>query len=207
MKLFTPASHRALNCDAYVIDTRRLARPLRLELITPPGAVVEALLQRVALMGKSVYAVRNRTFALFFRVDEGEFVLAATEPFHDGVQAALRDTLAEFGRVEEGEDFELAGSDLSPLVAYERGRVALFDVDATRAWLSLAGSRGMRILAATTSDAPDPDVFVDEQTVEQYLRRGEADEVQLDLDAAGEMSEAELERYLDDQLGEWEAKP
>ena len=206
MKLFTPATNRALNCDAYVIDTRRMARPLRLGLLTPAVAVVEALLERVALMGKSVYAVRNRTFALFFRVDDGGFLLASTEPFHDGVQAALRDALANFGEVEEGEDFVLEDCGLSPLLSYERGRVALFDVAATRDWLSLAGRRGMRILAATTTDAPDPDVFVDEQPAEQYLRHAEVDEVELDLDAAGEMSEAELERYLDDQLGEWEAK-
>jgi hypothetical protein len=206
LKLFTPATNRALHFDAYLIDTRRTARPLRLVLLAPPAAVIEALLDRIALMGKSVYGMRNRTFALFFRSDEGEFVLASTGPFHDGVQAALRDTLAAFGEVEEGEDFELAEGGLSPLLAYERGSVSLFDVEATRPWLSLAGRRGMRILGATTTDHPDPDVFVEEQTAEQHLRQDRVEDVELDLDAAGEMSEAELERYLDDQLGEWEAK-
>ena len=58
----------------------------------------------------------------------------------------------------------------------------------------------------TTTDDPDPDVYVDEQTAEQHLRTDRVGDVELDLDAAGEMSEAELERYLDDQLGEWEGK-
>ena len=41
MDLFTPATDRAQHCDAYLIDTSRSVRPLRLEALTPAETVIE----------------------------------------------------------------------------------------------------------------------------------------------------------------------
>ena len=90
MSLFTPVRHVALHCDAYLIDTSRVVRPLRVELATPPDLAVEALLDRVLLMGRSLSEVRDRTFALFGKLEGDVLVVAPTGPFHDGVLGALR---------------------------------------------------------------------------------------------------------------------
>lgn len=161
MSLFTPVRHVALHCDAYLIDTSRSVRPLRVELATPAGLAIEALLDRVLLMGRSLSEVRDQTFALFGRVESGELTVAPTAPFHDGVLGALRDTLAEFGAVTTGADTTAEASGLPALLAYERGRVSFFDAAPTRAWLTHAGNRALRILAPAYSHDPDPDLEIE----------------------------------------------
>lgn len=161
MDLFTPGTHTALNCDAYLIDTGRKARLFRLEPLVPAVTVVEALLDRVVLMGRSLHDVAEQTFALFFG---GTFTVAVTEPVHDGVATTLRAVLAEYGPVSGGEPVDLASSGLEPLLAYERGTVSFFLGEATRAWLPLAGNRGLRILAASLSHSTDTDIELPEVT-------------------------------------------
>jgi hypothetical protein len=62
----------------------------------------------------------------------------------------------------------------------------------------------MRILSATLSRAPDPDVYVGDLPVNEYLAAPE--EITLDLDAMSEMSDADLERLLNEQLEDWEKR-
>jgi hypothetical protein len=205
VKLFTLARDRAHERDAYLIDSGRNARSLQIEVLTPLEAVIEALLDRICLMGKSVYAVRNRTFALYVGERSGSFTAAVTEPFHDGVLGALRDTLGAFGKLRaDHADLSPEESGLVPLLAYERGKVSFLDTAETHRWLPLAGRRGMRILSATMSRAPDPDVYVGDLPAADYLAAPE--EITLDLDAMSEMSEADLESLLDEQLEDWEKR-
>ena len=200
MRLFTPAFHRMLHRDAYLVDTSRKVRPLVLEHAPDPAPVVAPLLERVHLMGKSFYAVRNRTFALFAAHRDGSFAVAPTEPFHDGVVAALQDALAAFGPVRRGED---APADaFTPLLAYERGAVAFFETPDTRAWAPLAGRRGLRVLAATPTHAPDADVYVGDVPAATYV--AEPDELTLDLDRLGDLPDDELNLLLDEQLKDWD---
>jgi hypothetical protein len=205
VRLFTLARDRAHQRDAYLIDSGRKARSLQIEVLTPLEAVVEALLDRVCLMGKSVYAVRNRTFALYVGERGSSFAVAVTEPFHDGVLGAIRDTLGTHGDLRAGhEDLDPGEHGFAPLLAYERGRVSFLVTAESRRWLPLAGRRGMRILSATLSRAPDPDVYVGDLPVNEYLAAPE--EITLDLDAMSEMSDADLERLLNEQLEDWEKR-
>lgn len=205
MKLFTPGHHRALHCDAYLVDTARLARPLRLSRLVDLAQVIEALLDRVVLMGRSVYAVRNRTFALFFEDRDDTLTVAVTEPFHDGVTGALRDVLGEHGPVHQPDDLDLQASVLQPLLAYERGAIAMFDTPATRALLPAAGRRGLRILACTTTREPDDGIEIGGVPVPAWLERQSVDEVALDLDAMAGLSDAEIDNLLDENLKDWDA--
>ena len=173
MELFTPATDRRLNCDAYILDSSRPVRPLIVRLLTPVEPVVEALLDRVLMMGRSVQEVRERTFALFAGLRDGRFVVAATGPPVEGILAALRDELRAFGDVETGPDMVAGASGLSPLLAYERGVVTFLDAPETHGFLPLVGRRGLRVVAATLSHAPAPEVHVGELTAEQYLARPE----------------------------------
>jgi len=204
VKLFTPGHHRDLHCDACLVDTARRARPLRLRRLVDLAQVVDALLDRVALMGKSVYAVRNRTFALFFEDRNGVLTLAVTEPYHEGVQGALRDVLSGFGPVHQPEDLDLHDSTLEPLLAYERGAVSVFDTPATRGLLSSAGRRGLRIQACTTTRRPDDAIEIDGVAASAWLERQTVDEIGLDLDATAGLSEAEIENLLDEELKDWD---
>ena len=162
VSLFTPAFDTALCCDAYLVDTARAARPIHLESAAPAERVVAEILDRTVLMGRSLFDVRGMTFALFVGRDEERFTLAMTEPVADGVLSMLRDALSSFGRAETGADCALEDAGLHPLLAYEEGRVSFFDSAATRAWRNLAGKRGLRILSATPSHDPDPDVEIRE---------------------------------------------
>ena len=160
MALFTPAFDTALSCDAYLVDTERDA--LLLEITTAQtGRVVEEVLDRTVLMGRSVFDVRGLTFALFAAQAPGRFLVAMTEPVAAGAFSMLRDTLASFGPLAESR-VALAESELHPLVAYEEGRVSFFDSAATRAWRPIAGNRGLRILSVTPTHDPDPDVEIRE---------------------------------------------
>ncbi len=161
MGLFTPARDMALFRDAYLIDTARLARPLEVALAAPAGDLIDALLDRVLLMGRSLHEVRQHTFALFAGERCGAFVVAPSEPFHDGIVASLRDLLADFGEVRTGADEPLDACGLCPLLAYEAGRVSFFDSPGTRRWLALAGRRGLRILGATLAHEPLVDLEIE----------------------------------------------
>jgi hypothetical protein len=130
--------------------------------------VIDELLGRVVLMGRSLYAVRERTFALFCGGGQ-DLVVAPTEPFHDDVLAVVRDALGGFGAVREEPDLPLDRSGLFPLLAYERGRVSFFDSRETRAWVPLAGRRGLRVLAATCAHAPAPHVLVGDVPAPDYV--------------------------------------
>lgn len=156
--LFLPVRDDALCTDAYLIDTYRRARPLGVDLVVPAEAIVEALLDRVVLMGRSPWDVRDHTFAVFGARDAGRFEIAVTEPYHAGVLAALRDTLAEFGPVATAPDAPLHEGARFPLLAYERGRVGFFDGPHTRAFVPLAGRRGVRILGSALAHAPHGDL-------------------------------------------------
>ena len=164
MDLFTPATHTSLNCDAYLIDTDRRARPLCLRPLVPHVTIVEALLDRVMLMGRSLHDGAEQTFGVFVGLGEKEFVVAPTEPFHAGVASTLRSVLLEYGPVSDNEPVDLATSGLEPLLAYERGAVSFFLGGATRDWLPLAGNRGLRIRAATLSHSTDTDLELPEVT-------------------------------------------
>ncbi|MHC4937548.1 MAG: hypothetical protein ACYTHK_01095, partial [Planctomycetota bacterium] len=148
----------ALGCDAYLVDTERTARPLRLATELPADRVVAEILDRTVLMGRSLFEVRGMTFALFVGADP--FTVAMSEPVADGVLSMLRDTLACFGAVTDGEPVRLEEAGLHPLLAYEEGKVSFFDSAPTRPWRAIAGNRGLRILAATPTHDPDPDVEI-----------------------------------------------
>jgi len=171
VRLFTPARDRALCRDALLIDTRRLARPLFLDAATPLEPVVEALLDRIALMGRSPLPVRGHAFALFFGAREGRSLFALTEPFHDGLVAALLDALAAFGAARAGGAEHLAAAALTPLLGLHEGRVVFFDSLATRPFHVLARRRSLRILGATPSHAPDRDVEVGGVPAPEYVGR------------------------------------
>ncbi|MEM8885428.1 MAG: hypothetical protein AAGD14_15280 [Planctomycetota bacterium] len=161
MALFTPAYDTALDCDAYLVDTTGPARRLRLRTELPVKRVVDEILERTVLMGRSLFDVRGRTFALFVGADDG-FSLAMSDIGAEGVWAMLLDALTAFGPVDVDPDATLEESGLHPLLAYEEGRVSFFDSAPTRPWRVLAGNRGLRILSATLSHDPDPDVEIRE---------------------------------------------
>jgi hypothetical protein len=158
--LFTPAFDTSLCCDAYLVDTQREASVLH--IATEQSArVVEEVLDRTVLMGRSMFDVRGLTFALFVARASGRFSVAMTHPVAAGALSMLRHTLAQFGPLEEAE-VPLEDSGLHPLLAYEEGTVSFFDSAATRDWRAIAGKRGMRILSSTPTHDPDPDVEIRE---------------------------------------------
>lgn len=85
--MFTPAFHRGFSCDALVIDAESSAVPLVLDADAPETTVVDAVLERVVLMSRSLHDVRRSTFGLFCGHRDGRLLLApaasgpATIPF------------------------------------------------------------------------------------------------------------------------------
>ena len=199
MQLFTPAWHNGLHCDAFLIDTSRKVRPLVLDLLTLENAVIEAILARVVLMGRSLHAVRHKTFGLFFARRDGQFVLGPAYPFYASIFSDLQEALEKFGRVRTEADEDLRDGELSPLIAYVEGQISFFDSPQTRPWVKLAGRRGLRIVAPALAHAPADDVFVGEVSAREYLEAPE--EVTLDLDVTDELPANELERLLREQRG------
>jgi len=181
MRLFTPAVHRGLSCDAYVIDADRDAVPLVLDAGAPVEAVIDAVLQRLVLLSRSLHDMRRRTFGLFCARRGAAFVLAHAEPCDAPVLSALDDVLGEFGPVRRGPAERLRDGALTPLVAFVGGRVCFFRSAATRGWEQLAGRRALRIVAPVWSHAPDADVFIDGMPAADYLSAPA--EATLDLEA------------------------
>jgi hypothetical protein len=194
VQLFTPARHEALHCDAYLIDTDRRVRPLVLDALTPLEPIVDAVLDRVLLMSRSLHSVRHKTFGLFFTWREGQFVLGPAYPFYASIFGDLQETLEKFGQVRTGEDEDLRDEELQPLLAYVDGQVSFFDSPTTRPWLKLAGRRGLRIVVPAPAHAAGEDVVVDGVSVAEYLQAPE--EESLDLDVTDELPTGELEQLL-----------
>jgi len=146
--VFTPAFHRAFSCDALVIDGDSTAVPLVLEADAPETAVVDAVLERVVLMSRSLHDVRKSTFGLFCGRRDGRFVLApASSP---AVVSALEDALSEFGSVRRGEPEPARG--LVPLLAFVSGRVSFLRGPGTIPFQRLAARRGLAIVAPAWSN-------------------------------------------------------
>lgn len=194
MQLFTPARDEALHCDAYLIDSNRRVRPLILDALTPLERIVEAVLDRVFLMSRSLHAVRHKTFGLFCAWREDQFILGPAYPFYASIFGDLRETLEKFGRVRVGEDEDLRDDELHPLIAYVDGQVSFFDSPATRPWLKLAGRRGLRIVVPALAHKAGDDVFVDGVKASEYLKAPK--EVHLDLEVTDELPADELEQLL-----------
>ena len=192
--MFTPARHEALHCDAYLIDSNRRVRPLVLDALTPLEQIVDAVLDRVVLMSRSLHAVRHKTFGLFFAWREGQFVLGPSYPFYASIFGDLKETLEKFGQVRTGEDEDLRDQELHALIAYVDGQVSFFDSPPTRQFLKLAGRRGLRIVVPALAHAAGDDVFVDGVSVAEYLKAPE--EESLDLDVTHELPTDELEELL-----------
>lgn len=194
MQLFTPARHEALHCDAYLIDSNRRVRPLMLDALTPLETIVDAVLDRVFLMSRSLHAVRHKTFGLFFAWRENQFILGPAYPFYASIFGDLREALEKFGQVRVGEDEDLRDEELHPLIAYVDGLVSFFDSPATRPWMKLAGRRGLRIVVPALAHAAGDDVSVDGVSVAEYLQAPK--EEHLDLEVTDELPADELEQLL-----------
>jgi hypothetical protein len=164
------ARDRALALETCVVDTRRDARTLLLSPGASAAAAVEALLDRVALLARSRHAVRDHAFALFLGARAEALVVAVSEPVPEGLLSSLADALAEVGPAAAGPSEPLATSGLAPLLGLERGVVSFFHSLATRPFRALAGRRAVRIVLATPSHAPDPDVEVDGVPATQVFR-------------------------------------
>jgi len=162
--LFTLAHHRGLHGDAYLIDTSRPVAPLH--VAAPAEHVVAALLDRLLMMARSPHAVRDETFAVFWKDD---CTIGATEPLAPGARAAVHDTLAAFGDVDEHEIVPASECGLHALFAFERGRLAFFDSGPTRPFRTPAGNRGVRMLVPAYADDPDDDLYVGERTAAEFL--------------------------------------
>jgi hypothetical protein len=197
VKLFTPARHAALHCDAFLIDTSRKVRPLVLDVIMPLDGVIDAILDRVVLMSRSLHAVRHKTFGLFCARREDQFVLGPAYPFYASVFGDLRETLEGFGRVRVEPDEDLRDGELWPLIAYVNGQVSFFDSAETRAWVKHASRRGMRIVVPALSHAPDEDVCVEGVPAREYMQAPAEDT--LDPDITEELPAEALERLLREQ--------
>jgi len=194
VQLFTPARHKGLHCDAYLIDSNRRIRPLVLDALTPIESIMDAVLDRVHLMSRSLHSVRHKTFGLFFAWREDQFVLGPAYPFYASIFGDLRETLEKFGQVRTAVDEDLRDEELHPLIAYVDGQVSYFDSPATRPWLKLAGRRGLRIVVPALAHAAGEDVFVDGVSAAEYLKAPA--EESLDLDVTDELPADELERLL-----------
>lgn len=145
--MFTPAFHRAFSCDALVIDGESSAVPLVLETEAPETDVVDAVLERVVLMSRSLHDVRRSTFGLFCGRRDGRFLLAPASSA--AVVSALEDAMAEFGPVRRGAPEPARG--LVPLLAFVSGRVSFLRGPATIPFQRLAARRGLAIVAPAWS--------------------------------------------------------
>ncbi len=145
--MFTPAFHRAFSCDALVSHGESSAVPLVLEADAPEATVVDAVLDRVVLMSKSLHDIRRSTFGLFCGRRDGRFVLAPASP--PAVVSALEDALKEFGPVRRGTPEPAKG--LVPLLAFVAGRVSFLRGPATLPFQRLAARRGLAIVAPAWS--------------------------------------------------------
>jgi hypothetical protein len=146
--VFTPAFHRGFSCDALVIDAESAAVPLVLHADVPDADVVDAVLERVMLMSRSLHDVRRSTFGLFCGRRDGRFVLAPASP--PAVVSALEDALLEFGPVSRGAPEPAKG--LVPLLAFVGGRVSFLRGPATIPFQQLAARRGIAIVAPAWSE-------------------------------------------------------
>jgi len=145
--VFEPAFHRAFSCDALVIDGESPAVPLLLDADAPEADVVDAVLDRVVLMSKSLHDVRRSTFGLFWGRRQGHLVLAPASPA--AVVSALEDAMAAFGPVRRGAPEPAKG--LVPLLAFVEGRVSFLRGQATLPFQRLAARRGLAIVAPAWS--------------------------------------------------------
>jgi hypothetical protein len=145
--VFTPAFHRAFSCDALVIDGESHAVPLVLDADAPEAEVVDAVLDRVVLMSKSLHDIRRTTFGLFCGRRDGRFLLAPASPA--AVVSALEDALLEFGPVRRGAPEPARG--LVPLLAFVDGRVSFLRGPATLPFQRLAARKGLAIVAPAWS--------------------------------------------------------
>jgi len=145
--VFTPAFHRAFSCDALVIDGESSAVPLLLETDVPEASVVDAVLERVVLMSRSLHDVRKSTFGLFCGRRDGHFLLAPASP--PPVVSAIEDALGEFGPVRRGPPEPAKG--LVPLLAFVQGRVSFLRGPGTIPFQRLAARRGISIVAPAWS--------------------------------------------------------
>ncbi|MCK6461164.1 MAG: hypothetical protein L6Q95_14880 [Planctomycetes bacterium] len=145
--MFTAAYHKAFSCDALVIDGESHAVPLVLDAEAPEADVVDAVLDRVVLMSRSIHDVRRSTFGLFLGRRDGRLLLAAASPA--AVVSALEDAMAEFGPVRRGAPEPARG--LVPLLAFVEGRVSFLRGPATLPFQRLAARRGLAIVAPAWS--------------------------------------------------------
>lgn len=145
--MFKPAFHRGFSCDAFVIDGESVAVPLVLETEAPEADVVDALLDRVVLMSRSLHDVRKSTFGLFCGRRDGRFLLAPAAGA--AVVSAIEDALLEFGPVTRGEPEPARG--LVPLLAFVEGRVSFLRDAATIPFQRLAAKKGLPIVAPAWS--------------------------------------------------------
>ncbi len=183
MKLFTAAHDRKLVCDALLVDTDRTLRPLAATLDESEGSVTELLacvLDRVVLMGRSLHAVRDRTFCVFAGRRQQGWHVALTEPYHAGVIDALKDALRDFGAVTQLIDIAAHASDLAPWLAFQSGVVTVLNTPTLRPYNKLAARHGLRVAAAATTHAPDADVYVGPVAARDYVAHPE--ELTLDLE-------------------------
>jgi len=145
--VFTPAFHRAFSCDALVIERESSAVPLLLLGDAPEADVVDAVLDRVLLMSRSLHDVRRSTFGIFCGHRDGRFLLApAATP---AVVSALEDALSAFGPVRRGAPEPATG--LVPLLAFVEGRVSFLRSPGTLGYQRLAARRGLAIVAPAWS--------------------------------------------------------
>jgi len=145
--VFTPGFHRSFSCDALVIDGESHAVPLVLDADAPEADVVDAVLDRVVLMSKSLHDVRRATFGLFLGRRDGRLLLApAAAP---AVVSALEDAMSGFGPVRRGAPEPAKG--LVPLLAFLEGRVSFLRGPSTIPFQRLAARRGLRIVAPAWS--------------------------------------------------------
>lgn len=145
--MFTPGFHRAFSCDALVIDGESPAVPLLLDADAPEADVVDAVLDRVVLMSKSLHEVRRSTFGLFWGRRQGRLVIAPSSPA--AVVSALEDAMAGFGPVRRGPPEPAKG--LVPLLAFVEGRVSFLRGPSTLPFQRLAARRGLAIVAPAWS--------------------------------------------------------
>jgi len=183
VRLFTPARHRTLFRDALLVDATRRVRPFVAAPDAPPDPLFASVLDRVVLMGRSLFDVADHTLCVYAGFLDERAVLAPTEPFREGVLATLRDALRDFGAVEEHPEAEAAETTLVPWLAYERGRVTVLDTPVMRPWLRLAVRHGLRVAAATRTDAPDPDVYVGGIPAPEYVTGPEEISLDAEFDA------------------------
>jgi hypothetical protein len=145
--VFTAGFHRTFCCDALVIDGESHAVPLLLDADAPEAEVVDAVLDRVVLMSRSLHDVRRATFGLFCGRRDGRFLLApASAP---AVVSAIEDAMAEFGPVRRGAPEPAKG--LVPLLAFVEGRVSFLRGPATIPFERFAARKGLAIVAPAWS--------------------------------------------------------